>query len=175
MRWRMIDRIDEIVPGTRATAVKGVTLAEDYFEDHFPKFPVVPGVLVVEALAQVSGKLIELSVFEERGLWPFPVLSMVRNAKFRRFIRPGEQIKLEATIAEIRDESAVTKCKASVDGKTTTDVELLFVFDPEGLNNALDQDELQDIERKWLRMLWAGFPDWEKKNPRKPGNTGTKA
>lgn len=169
MRWRMIDRIDEIVPGERASAVKGVTLAEDYFEDHFPKFPVVPGVLVVEALAQVSGKLIELTVFEERKLWPFPVLSMVRNAKFRRFIKPGEQIKLEASIAEIREESAVTKCKASVDGKTTTDVELLFVFDPEGLSNALDQDELQDIERKWLRMLWAGFPEWEKKHPRSAG------
>lgn len=169
MRWRMIDRIDEIVPGEKASAVKGVTLAEDYFEDHFPKFPVVPGVLVVEALAQVSGKLIELSVFEERKLWPFPVLSMVRNAKFRRFIRPGEQIKLEASIAEIREESAVTKCKASVDGKTTTDVELLFVFDPEGLSNALDQDELQDIERQWLRMLWAGFPEWEKRHPRAAG------
>ena len=174
MRWRMIDRIEEIVPGSRAAAVKGVTLAEDYFEDHFPKFPVVPGVLVIEALAQVSGKLIELSVYEERGLWPFPVLSMVRSAKFRRFIRPGEQIRLETTLAEVRDESAVTKCKASVEGKTTTDVELLFVFDPEGLSDALDQTELQDIERRWLKMLWPGFAEWERKHPRQP-SPGTKA
>ena len=119
----MLDRIDEIVPGERATAIKGVTLAEDYFEDHFPKFPVVPGVLVVEALAQLSGKLIELTVWQDRDFWPFPVLSMVRNAKFRKFIRPGSQIRLEATLAEIREESAVTKCKALVDGKVTTDVE----------------------------------------------------
>lgn len=170
MRWRMIDRIDEIVPGEKASAVKGVTLAEDYFEDHFPKFPVVPGVLVVEALAQLSGKLIELSVYEERGFWPFPVLSMVRNAKFRRFIRPGEQIRLEASLTEAREESAVCRVKASVDGKATTDAELLFVFDPEGLSDALDQEELQEIERRWLKMLWAGYPEWAKKHPPRAGS-----
>src|SRR3954469_9362606 len=98
MRWRMIDRIDEIVPGESAVAWKGVTLAEDYFEDQFPKFPVVPGVILIEALAQVSGKHIDFSVWEEEGLWPFPVLSMVRNAKFRRFIKPGKSIKLEVKL-----------------------------------------------------------------------------
>ena len=167
MRWRMIDRIDEIVPGTSAVGWKGVTLAEDYFEDHFPKFPVVPGVILIEALAQLSGKLIELSVWEEKGLWPFPVLSMVRNAKFRRFIKPGESIKLEVKLTEIREESALTKCRAIVDGKTTTDVELLFVFDPEGLNNALDQDELIKIEHGWLKILWAGWPEYLAKSKRK--------
>lgn len=156
----MIDRIEEIHPGERAVGSKAVTLAEDYFEDHFPKFPVVPGVLVVEALAQLSGKLIELTVFEQRAMWPFPVLSIVRNAKFRRFIRPGESIRLESTLAEIRDESALTKCKASVDGKVTTEAELLFVFDPEGLSEALDQKELIQIEHHWLKILWPGFPAW---------------
>lgn len=170
MRWRMIDRIEEIVPGERAAGFKGVTLAEDYFEDHFPKFPVVPGVLVIEALAQLSGKLIELSVWEERGLWPFPVLSMVRNAKFRRFIRPGESIRLETKLAEVRDESAVTKCRALVDGKPTTDVELLFVFDPEGLQNALDQEELISIEHGWLKILWPGWPDYLKHSKRAKGH-----
>ena len=167
MRWRMIDKIEEIVPGERAAALKSVTLAEDYFEDHFPKFPVVPGVIVVEALAQVSGKLIELTMWEQKGFWPFPVLSMVRSAKFRRFIRPGEQIKLEAKLAELREESAITKVTASVDGKTTTDAELLFVFDPEGLSDALAQSELIEIEHHWLKILWPGFADWEKKTRKK--------
>src|SRR4029077_18692535 len=120
MRWRMSARIEEIAPGDHALGWKGVTLAEDYFEDHFPKFPVVPGVILIEALAQLSGKLIELTVWEEKGLWPFPVLSMVRNAKFRRFIKPGEAIRLEAKLSEIREESALTKCRALVDGKPTT-------------------------------------------------------
>ena len=168
MRWRMIDKIEEIVPGERAVGAKAVTLAEDYFEDHFPKFPVVPGVIVVEALAQVSGKLIELTVFEERKLWPFPVLSIIRNAKFRRFIRPGESIKLETKLAEVREESAITRCRALVDGKPTTDVELVFVFDPEGLSSALDQHELQQIERGWLKILWPGYPEWAKKHPEEP-------
>jgi 3-hydroxyacyl-[acyl-carrier-protein] dehydratase len=161
----MIDKLEEIIPGEKAVGAKGVTLAEDYFEDHFPKFPVVPGVIVIEALAQVSGKLIELSVYEERKFWPFPILSMVRNAKFRRFIRPGEQIKLETKITEIREESAITRCRALVDGKPTTDAELLFVFDPQGLSDALDQNELQAIERQWLKILWPGYPEWAKKFP----------
>jgi 3-hydroxyacyl-[acyl-carrier-protein] dehydratase len=165
MRWRMIDRIDEIVPGDHALAWKGVTLAEEYFEDHFPKFPVVPGVLIIEALAQVSGKLIELSVWEEKGVWPFPVLSMVR--KFRKFIRPGESIRLETKLAEVREESAVTRCRALVDGKVTTDAELLFVFDPEGLQNALEQDDLIKIEHAWLKILWAGWPEYQKKSRKK--------
>ncbi len=167
MRWRMIDRIEQIVPGEHAAGWKGVTLAEDYFEDHFPKFPVVPGVILIEALAQLSGKLIELSVWEERGLWPFPVLSMVRNAKFRRFIKPGESIRLETKLVEMREESAITKCRALVDGKTTTDVELLFVFDPEGLQNALDEKELIEIECRWLKILWPGWAEYLKTAKRK--------
>ncbi len=160
MRWRLIDRIDDIVPGKRAAGAKAVTLAEDYFEDHFPRFPVVPGVLVIEALAQLSGKLIELTVWEERGIWPFPVLSMVRNAKFRKFIRPGDQIRLETELAESRDESAVTRAKARVDGKTVTEAELLFVFDPEGLADSLDQRALKEIETQALKVLWPGFAAW---------------
>jgi 3-hydroxyacyl-[acyl-carrier-protein] dehydratase len=169
MRWRMVDRIEEIVPGERAAGWKGVTLAEDYFEDHFPKFPVVPGVILIEALAQLSGKLIELSVWEERGMWPFPVLSMVRNAKFRRFIRPGESIRLETKLVEIRDESAITKCRALVDGKVTTDAELLFVFDPDALDDALGQDDLIAIEHYWLKILWPGWGEYLKTSRRRPG------
>lgn len=173
MRWRMIDRIEEILPGEKAVAWKGVTLAEDYFEDHFPNFPVVPGVLVVEALAQISGKLIEVSVWEERDLWPFPVLSIVRNAKFRRFIRPGESIRLEATVVDVREESAVTRCRALVDGKPTTEAELLFVFDPEGIADAMEQDELIRIERRWLKMLWPGYPAWAEKDAARRAAKGT--
>lgn len=167
MRWRLLDAIEEIQPGERAIGYKGVTLAEDYFEDHFPNFPVVPGVLVIEALAQLAGKLVEISVYSDRQFWPFPILSMVNKAKFRKFIPPGSRIQLEITIQDIRDESARVKAAASVDGKTTTDAELIFVFDPEGLSDALGQEDLERIERRWLKMLWPGYDAWARENPSK--------
>lgn len=165
MRWRMLDQIVEMIPGEKAVGAKAVTLAEDYFEDHFPRFPVVPGVLVVEALAQLAGKLVEITVFEEREMWPFPILSMVRNAKFRKFIRPGSSIRLEVSIEDLREESARVRGSARVGDDTTTDVEMIFVFDPEGLGDALGQEDLERIEREWLKMLWPGYPEWAKAHP----------
>ena len=117
MRWCFLDRIDELVPGERASGRKGVASSEDYFADHFPDFPVMPGVLQVEALAQLSGKLIEVTVFEQRGHWVWPILSMVKKAKFRRFVRPGDPLVLTSDLHMLRDESAVCKVKAKSTAK----------------------------------------------------------
>ncbi len=160
MRWLFLDRIDSVVLGESIRGVKAVSLAEDYFADHFPRFPVVPGVIVVEALAQISGKLIELSVYEERGFWPFPILSMVNKAKFRRFIKPGSQIELNAQVISLRDESAMMKVKAVVDGQTTTTAELTFVFDPAGVAGAYAGDTVEQIERDWLKQIWPGYDEY---------------
>lgn len=160
MRWLFLDRIDAVELGHSIRGVKAVSLAEDYFQDHFPRFPVVPGVIVVEALAQLSGKLIELSVYEERGFWPFPILSMVNRAKFRRFIKPGSQIELHSQVISLRDESAMMKVKAVVDGQTTTTAELTFVFDPEGVSGAYAGDTVEQIERDWLKQIWPGYDDY---------------
>ena len=161
----MLDKIESITPGDAAVGHKAVTLAEDYFEDHFPNFPVVPGVLVLESLAQLAGKLVELTVYEEKDFWPMPILSMVQKAKFRKFIPPGSSIRLEVTLKDVREESARVVGTASVDGSTTTDVELIFVFDPDGLSAALSREDLERIERHWLKILWPGYADWEKDHP----------
>lgn len=157
MRWLFLDRIDTVDINERITGVKAVSLAEDYFADHFPNFPVVPGVIVIEALAQLSGKLIELSVYEERGLWPFPVLSMVHKAKFRRFVRPGSVIQMESEVIAIRDESAQMKVRAKVDGQVTTNAELTFVFDPSGIPPDAAGGDIEQIERNVLRQIWPGY------------------
>lgn len=158
MRWLFLDRIDEVTLGERITGVKAVGLAEDYFVDHFPRFPVVPGVVVTEALAQLSGKLIELSVYEETGVWPFPILSMVNKAKFRRFIPPGSLIRMESQVISIREESAMVKVRAKVDDKITTTAELTFVFDPQGIpDGAVD---VEALERDFLRQIWPGYKDY---------------
>ncbi len=160
MRWVFIDRIDTVTIGERITGVKAAALAEDYFVDHFPNFPVVPGVIVIEALAQISGKLIELSVYEDRGVWPFPVLSMVHKAKFRRFVRPGSVIEMEAEVIAIRDESAMMKVRARVDGKVTTQAELTFVFDPSGIPPDAAGGDIEDVERNTLRQIWPGYGEF---------------
>ncbi len=160
MRWIFLDRIDELVPGERAAGRKGVASSEDYFVDHFPGFPVVPGVIQVEALAQLAGKLIEVSVYADEGRWVCPILSMVRRAKFRRFVRPGDSLKLEAFIDSVRDESAVCRVEGSVDGQRTCTAEILFVFNPSDLESEAAQTRLEQLERENLKLLWAGYPEW---------------
>jgi ABC-type bacteriocin/lantibiotic exporter with double-glycine peptidase domain len=88
------------------------------------------------------------------------------------FLQQNSLARLETKLAEVREESAVTRCRALVDGKVTTDAELLFVFDPEGLQNALEEDDLIKIEHGWLKILWAGWPEYQKKS--RPHGTGKK-
>ncbi len=160
MRWLFLDRIDEVSIGERILGVKAVGLAEDYFADHFPRFPVVPGVIVTEALAQLSGKLIELTVYEQRGFWPFPILSMVDKAKFRRFVKPGSVIQMQSTFIALRDESAQMRVQAVVDGLKTTTAELTFVFDPKGIPPDAAGGDIEVIERDFLRQIWPGYGDF---------------
>lgn len=160
MRWTFLDRIDVLTPGSTARGRKGCASSEDYFADHFPGFPVVPGVIQIEALAQLSGKLIEVSVFDRERRWVWPILSMVRKAKFRRFVRPGDTLVLHSELRASRDESAVCVVRGEVDGQRTAEAELVFVFDPEGLDTDEAQKRLELLERANLKLLWAGYPAW---------------
>ena len=160
MRWCFLDRIDALQPGEAARGRKGVAGSEDYFADHFPGFPVVPGVVQIEALAQLSGKLIEVTLFDQEARWVWPILSMVRKAKFRRFVRPGDNLVLHSRLAELRDESAICQVHGEVDGRKHIDAELLFVFNPEGLDTDEAQQTLERLERQNLKLLWEGYPAW---------------
>ncbi len=93
MRFELIDRVIEASP-ERVVATKCVTNAEEYLADHFPTYPVLPGVLMLEALVQASRKLLA-----ERGVdpWPPMVLSRVRALKYGRLVRPGDTLRIEVT------------------------------------------------------------------------------
>jgi len=158
VRWGLVDRIDELVQGERAVAVRTWDPELPLFLDHFPGFPVVPGVLTLESLAQVAGKLIGYTVRKNRGDWPFPILSMMDRVKFRRFIPPGEQVTLEVTLDELRDESARCKVRALVDGKWRARAEQVFVFNAVAFDDPAEAARVEEVERAELKRLWPGYP-----------------
>ena len=172
MRWIFLDRIVEMKPGESAVGLKTATRSEDFFADHFPGFPVVPGVLLLEALAQLSGKLLELTLVEERGFWSWPIITMADKVKFRRFVRPGDQVRLEAKIIALSHESAQTPVQAFVGDAKVTSAEQTFVFDPGGLDTEAGRQRLEMHEREQFKILWDGWPAWLEAQQAAQGDPG---
>src|SRR5215813_5698410 len=105
MRWIWIDRFLEFKRGKSARAVKNLSLAEDYFADHFPSYPVMPGALMLEGLAQTGGILVgEANDFREKV-----ILAKVPYARFLRDVLAGEQITYEVELLHLRPEGAAVR------------------------------------------------------------------
>ena len=103
MRWIWIDKFVEFQSGKRAVAVKNVTLAEEHLHDHFPGFPIMPECLMIEAMAQTAGILVgQAKNFEEKV-----ILAKIKKCVFFDYVRPGDTIKLEATIESIEDDTTM--------------------------------------------------------------------
>lgn len=119
----LVDRILELEPGKRAVGLKNVSANEPQFTGHFPERPLMPGVLMVEAMAQVGG-LILLSLPEHRG--KLAVFAGIDNVRFRRMVIPGDQLIISAELLKVRANIGRVKVSATVDGRTVTDGELLF-------------------------------------------------
>lgn len=162
MRWLLVDRIDSLVPGVEIRGSKLFRAQEPFFPDHFPGFPVVPGVLILESLAQLSGKLVGYTVRKDRGDWPFPILSMMNRVKFRKFVRPEEPITLKARLLALREEMAAVEVRAEVDGQVRAQAEQIFVFNAVPLADPQEARNLERIEFNYLRQLWPECPrhDW---------------
>lgn len=161
MRWLLVDRIDEVIPGERAVGAVCFPADTPFFADHFPEFPVVPGVILLEALAQLSGKLIGYTVRLERGDWPFPILSMANHVKFRRFVRPDQEVRLETTLTALRDEMAAVNVRACIGKKVHAQAEQIFVFNAVPLDDPEALARVERTERRYLQQLWADYPESE--------------
>ena len=111
----LIDRITEFEPKTRLVAIKNVTMNEPFFQGHFPGYPIMPGVLVVEAMAQAGG-IIMMHELDDRHE-KLVVFTGIEKAKFRRPVTPGDQLRIEVEVLAFRTRAGRIQGRATVDGK----------------------------------------------------------
>jgi 3-hydroxyacyl-[acyl-carrier-protein] dehydratase len=119
----LVDRIIEMEPGKRIVGIKNVTMNEPFFVGHFPNFPVMPGVLIIEAMAQTGGVLALHG--DEIGDDKLVLFASIEQAKFRRPVVPGDQLRLELDVLQRRTTFARMKGKALVDGNVAAEAILI--------------------------------------------------
>ncbi len=121
----LIDRITELEEGKRAVGLKNVTINEPFFSGHFPQYPVMPGVLIVEALAQTSGVAMSSS---EGNSGRIGLLTGIDNCRFKRQVRPGDQLRLEFEVTRVKGQIVKGTGTATVDGELVCQAEIMFAF-----------------------------------------------
>ena len=126
MRWFWIDRFVEFQSGVRATAIKNVTLAEEHLHDHFPGFPVMPGSLIIEGMAQTGGILLaEMLHFEN-----LVVMAKIPKVVFHSWAYPGDTLIYDARILDGRPDGGIVECSARVGDRPLADAEYVFACLP---------------------------------------------
>ena len=121
----LVDRVEELEEGKRVVAKKNVTINEPFFQGHFPHEPVMPGVLIVEAMAQ-AGAVALLSLEDFRGKTAY--FGGLDKAKFRKKVTPGDTLILEVEIIKVKSAAGIGKGIAYVDGKKVAEAELTFMI-----------------------------------------------
>ncbi|MGM0901356.1 3-hydroxyacyl-ACP dehydratase FabZ [Mesobacillus maritimus] len=121
----LIDKIIEVEDGKRAIGLKNVTANEEFFNGHFPDYPVMPGVLIVEALAQV-GAVAMLKPEANRGKLAF--FAGIDNCRFKKQVKPGDQLRLEVEMIKVRGPMGKGKGIATVDGEVVCETEIMFAL-----------------------------------------------
>ena len=121
----LVDKILELEEGKRAVGIKNVTANEEFFNGHFPDFPVMPGVLIIEALAQV-GAVAMLIKDENRGR--LALFAGIDHCRFKRQVRPGDQLKLEVEMTRVRATFGKGKAIATVDGELVCETDIMFAL-----------------------------------------------
>jgi len=128
VRYILLDRITVLDPPELARGVKCVSLSDDLFADHFPGHPVMPGAMILEALAQLAGVLLEATM-RGRGRHDLhAILTMADRAKFRRVVRPGDRLELEARVERVSEDGGQAQSFARVEGNLACEAQLSFAF-----------------------------------------------
>lgn len=121
----LLDRILELEPGVRAVAEKQVTINEPFFQGHFPEYPIMPGVLIVEAMAQAGG-VAALSLEAMKG--KFVIFAGIDNVRFKKPVLPGDTLRLETKLDKMRRNIGRGTGTATVNGMLVCEAELLFAI-----------------------------------------------
>jgi 3-hydroxyacyl-[acyl-carrier-protein] dehydratase len=147
MRFFLIDRIVRWEVGSVAEATKNVALSEDFFDDHFPRRPVMPGVLILEGLAQLAGLLLEASIAARGARHAKAVLTLIERTKFRVLVRPGDRLLYRAEVVSVNEAGGKAKASAANGSSVVATTELVFAFQHV-------EDPLLDERRSQLLRLW---------------------
>lgn len=124
MRFLFVDEILELSPGKHIKAIKTISPDEDFLLDHFPGFPVVPGVLLTEMMAQAAGKCLDAEALS-RGK---AMLAQIKTASFREWVPPAKMATIFCSIRSSRTKVATATCTVDIEGRTACSAELLFTF-----------------------------------------------
>ena len=153
MRFTLIDRVVALEPGKNITAVKNLSMAEEYLADHFPGFPVLPGVLMLEAMTQAAAWLVRVSDDFKHSV---VVLKEARNVKYNKFVEPGQALTVTAELLSQTEQEAKIKAYGEVDGEQAVSARLTLATynladsDPE---RALTDEVVKHKLREFLALL----------------------
>jgi 3-hydroxyacyl-[acyl-carrier-protein] dehydratase len=147
MRFFLIDRITDWQVGVAAEATKNIALSEDFFDDHFPRRPVMPGVLMIEGMAQLAGLLLEASLQAQLGRDAKAVLTVIERTKFREMVRPGDTLTYRAEVIAVNADGCKAAAQATLNGRVVVTTGLVFAF------KYIDDPALE-VRRAELMRIW---------------------
>ncbi len=140
MRFYFVDKVTEFKKGSSISGIKNISMTEPFFTFHFQRYPVMPGVLIIESLAQLAGLMIEMSF--EKGCYKKAILSIIDKTKIKFMARPGDQIIMNAVLDDISDNGALCSVSALIDKKLLCQTRLTFaLMDAGGLYDKYLEDE----------------------------------
>lgn len=147
MRWFMIDKVTELVVGERARGVKNVTLSDETLHDHFPDHPILPGVLILEAAAQLAGFLLEVSLNRPGAPLRRALMMQIQQAKFYEACGPGDQLVIDVRIDSTLEAAAQVSAGMRVGERRVARAGLTFVLKEIASERVHEQ-------RRYLYQLW---------------------
>ncbi len=148
MRFFLIYKIRDWQVGKSAEAIKNVALSEDFFDDHYPRHPVMPGVLIIEGIAQLSGLLLETTAKEKYGRNPKAILAVLERTKFRGLVRPGDTLVYRTELISITKDGGKVKAEALCDGRTVVTTGMTFAF--RNIDDAMLEARRAELMKIWM-------------------------
>lgn len=147
MRFFLLDKITRWEVGVAAEGLKNIALSEDFFDDHFPRRPVMPGVLILEGMAQLSGLLLEECLHQKYTKNAKAVLTVLERTKFRTLVKPGDTLIYRTEVKSVNEAGGKVKATASRGKTIVTSTEMVFAF-------KYVDDPLLDEKRRKLKEIW---------------------